>query len=79
MQPPASEGKAEIKKKKALGAVLLLQRGDGAITQGDRDILGGGLLTFSRTKNPIIEIYLDTLQPRDFPYLPIYFIAICKI
>ena len=29
------------------------------------------LATFSHTQNPIIEIYLGTLQPRDFPYLPV--------
>ena len=31
---------------------------------------------FSRTQNPIIEIYLGTLQPRYFPYLPICFIKL---
>ena len=37
-----------------------------------------GLATFSRAENLIIEIYLGTLQPRIFSYLPIYFTAICK-
>ena len=31
---------------------------------------------FRRTQNPIIEIYLGTLQPRYFPYLPICFIKL---
>ena len=42
--------------------------------------LGGGMgATFSRTQNPVIEVYLGTLQPCDFPYLPVCFVAICKL
>ena len=39
--------------------------------------VGGGLPTI--VNYPIIEMYLGTLQPRDFPYLSLCFIAICKI
>ena len=42
---------------------------------GDSISRGGGFTNFSHTQNPIIEIYLGTLQPRDFPCLPSSFIA----
>ena len=48
-----------------LGAVFFYSEG-GAKAQASTQ-------TFSRTQNPIAEIYLGILQPRDFPYLPIRF------
>ena len=61
--------------KSGLGAEFFFSEGGGrAKTQGD--VRGSisrrvELATFSHTQNPIIEIYLGTLQPRDFPYLPV--------
>ena len=64
--PLAHSGEGDEIKKSGLGADFFYSG-------------GGGLATISRTQNPIIEIYLGTLQPRDFPYLPVCFIAIYKI
>ena len=54
-----------------------IQRGLNFLGEGRR-MGGGGLSTFSCKQNPLIEICLDTLQPRDFLYLPKCFIALCK-
>ena len=59
MQPPGSQGGAEIEN---------FRRG------GE-----GGLATFSHSQKTIIEIYLGTLQPWDFPYWPVCFVAICNM
>ena len=39
----------------------------------------GALATLSCTHNLVIEIYLGTLQPKDFPYWPIFFEAVGKM
>lgn len=38
---------------------------------GGSSYRGGRLATFSRRHNPNIEFFLGTLQPSDFPYLPV--------
>ena len=47
--------------------------GEGAKTNGGggSSYRGGRLATFSRRHNPNIEFFLGTLQPSDFPYLPV--------
>ena len=63
MQPPGSQGELKLKNWPRDRLFFTLRE----------------VATFSRTQNPIMEIYLGTLQLKDFPYLPICFIAICKI
>ena len=71
--------KGELKNKKvASGAVFFFQSKGGLKHRREAEFPEGWQL-LAVQKNPIIEIYLGTFQPRDFPYLPIYLIAICKI
>ena len=79
MQPPGSKVGAEIEKV-AWVMFFFNPRGMGeeAKTQEWGAQFLGGEEGFSCTQNPIIEIYLGTLQPRDFPYLRTCFIPICK-
>ena len=58
----------------------IIGRSEQSCSQGGAKIkvVALGLESFSRTQNPIIEIYLGTLQPRNLFYLPIYFIAISQ-
>ena len=78
MWPPGSQWGAEINKV-ALGLFFLLWEGGGTKTQGGGGLISTGwLATFRHIQNPIIEINQGTLQSRNFSYLPLCFIAICK-
>ena len=72
------------------GCLFFLPQGRGQKTKGEAHFLGWGFGNFNllsadprkwliHTQNPINNIYLGPLQPRDLPCLPICFVAICKI